>query len=235
MGIESDLQEAFFQKSLSTIRAKTGHEVPIEPTGRISADATPEAQAAVSGAASSLGMGVIDQRIKFAQERGVEQASIIEAYHAKAERDKLAREKEQRRLGKERMELSGHYVGDGHNHGMDMPPTAKPFIGNYRLTQGDSHDHSKGTGAHAWDYGMPVNTPVAATMSGKVLAVKDLGNNSYGKYIVILGNDGKQYYFAHLNGFNVQPGQQVKTGQTIGLSGNSGKSSGAHLHYEIRG
>ena len=58
--------------------------------------------------------------------------------------------------------------------------------------------------------------------------------NSYGKYVVVEDNNGNYHYFAHLSGFNCEVGQQVGRGQTIAYSGNSGNSTGPHLHYEVR-
>ena len=79
-------------------------------------------------------------------------------------------------------------------------------------------------------------TPVYAAYSGTVDTVKSL-KNSYGNYIIIKCNvDGETVYmyYAHLNSFNVKVGATVKTGQQIGTVGNTGNSSGPHLHFEVR-
>ena len=110
-----------------------------------------------------------------------------------------------------------------------------PVLGQFRISQGPGPNHSTGHGGRAWDYAVPVGTKLQSTVKGTVVAVRDLGNSSYGKYVMIKGNDGKTYIYAHLSAFGVSVGQQVAPGQIIAKSGNSGKSTGPHLHYEIRG
>lgn len=76
----------------------------------------------------------------------------------------------------------------------------------------------------------------AATVvaAGTVETVKNLGNRSYGKYIVVRHASGWQTLYAHLNSFNVKVGQKVSTGALIGKVGSTGGSTGPHLHYEQR-
>jgi hypothetical protein len=74
--------------------------------------------------------------------------------------------------------------------------------------------------------------PVKAAASGTVTTVRDLGNDSYGKYIVISHGGGWQTLYAHLSSFNVKVNQKVTTASTIGNVGNTGGSQGAHLHFE---
>lgn len=59
-------------------------------------------------------------------------------------------------------------------------------------------------------------------------------NSSYGKVVVIRHYNGIETLYAHLSKINVKPGQKVKSGQTIGLGGSTGKSTGSHLHFETR-
>ncbi|MFS0907669.1 BslA/BslB family hydrophobin [Priestia aryabhattai] len=75
---------------------------------------------------------------------------------------------------------------------------------------------------------------VVASASGTIETVKDLGNTSYGKYIVINHGGGWKTYYAHLSKFSVSQGKSINPGQKIGEVGNTGGSSGAHLHYEQR-
>lgn len=75
---------------------------------------------------------------------------------------------------------------------------------------------------------------VAASAAGTVSVVKDKGNTSYGKYVVINHSGGYQTLYAHLSKWKVSVGQSVSLGQTIGYVGNTGGSTGAHLHYEQR-
>jgi murein DD-endopeptidase MepM/ murein hydrolase activator NlpD len=103
----------------------------------------------------------------------------------------------------------------------------RPIVG--RLTQG-YHGRYR-----ALDYGAPVGTPVWAAASGTVIASRSGWNGGYGTMIIISHNNGTQTLYAHLSQLNVSVGQQVSQGQTIGLSGNTGRSTGPHLHFEIRG
>ncbi|MDT6985106.1 M23 family metallopeptidase [Streptomyces lusitanus] len=94
-----------------------------------------------------------------------------------------------------------------------------------------AHKHS------GQDYAVPTGTPVKAAHGGTV--VKAGGNGAgdgpaYGNAIVIKHGNKTYSQYAHLSSVNVKVGQVVKTGQKIALSGNTGNSSGPHLHFEIR-
>ncbi|MDN6109818.1 MAG: murein DD-endopeptidase MepM [Enterobacterales bacterium] len=81
------------------------------------------------------------------------------------------------------------------------------------------------------DFAMPVGTPVLAGGDGEVVIAKRSG--AAGNYVVI--RHGRQYTtrFMHLKKILVKPGQKVKRGDRIALSGNTGRSTGPHLHYEF--
>ncbi len=82
------------------------------------------------------------------------------------------------------------------------------------------------------DIGVPERTPVRATASG---IVRFVGNtDGYGLRVEIDHGNGVTTLYAHLSEANVVPGQRVERGQPIGKSGNTGASTGPHLHYEIR-
>ena len=72
---------------------------------------------------------------------------------------------------------------------------------------------------------------VYATADG--IVIKAFKNGGYGKYISISHGNGYTTNFAHLQTFLVKKGEQVKRGQLIGLVGNTGRSTGPHLHYEV--
>lgn len=97
----------------------------------------------------------------------------------------------------------------------------------------------KTQGLHGYngiDIGAPVGTPVMAAAGGTVTVARGFGwNGGYGQYIVISHGNGTQTLYAHLSQVAVSQGQYVPQGQVIGFSGNSGKSTGAHLHFEVRG
>lgn len=82
------------------------------------------------------------------------------------------------------------------------------------------------------DISAPIGTPVLATANGKVLiATQD--DNKFGKYIKIEHQENLQTFYAHLSEINVKKGQIIEKGQVIGKVGNTGLSTGPHLHYEI--
>ncbi|MCX7623315.1 MAG: M23 family metallopeptidase, partial [Thermomicrobium sp.] len=82
------------------------------------------------------------------------------------------------------------------------------------------------------DIAVPEGTPVRATASG---VVRFVGNtDGYGLRVEIDHGNGVATRYAHLSAADVVPGQRVERGQVIGKSGNTGASSGPHLHYEIR-
>lgn len=86
---------------------------------------------------------------------------------------------------------------------------------------------------HGQDFTAPYGTEVYATGAGRVI---EAGWNSggYGNYVIIdHGYYGYQSLYAHLSSISVSKGLNVKRGDKIGLSGNTGTSSGPHLHYEI--
>jgi murein DD-endopeptidase MepM/ murein hydrolase activator NlpD len=82
------------------------------------------------------------------------------------------------------------------------------------------------------DIGVPIGTPVKATMDGKVIHA-GWNIEGYGNLVVIQNCEYKTYY-AHLSKIPVKTGEIVRTGMTIALSGSSGNSTGPHLHYEVR-
>ncbi|WP_093321164.1 murein DD-endopeptidase MepM [Thorsellia anophelis] len=81
------------------------------------------------------------------------------------------------------------------------------------------------------DYAMPIGTPLLAVGDGTVIAAKRDG--AAGNYITIKHNSQYTTRYMHLKSIHVKPGEKVKRGQKIGLSGNTGRSTGPHLHYEI--
>ena len=95
--------------------------------------------------------------------------------------------------------------------------------------------YSSGKFHGAIDYGISVGTPVYAAADGVVLTTNNL-TTSYGTYVVIQHANGLQTWYAHgtPGSICVSPGESVVQGQMIMKSGNSGNSSGAHLHFEVR-
>jgi len=88
----------------------------------------------------------------------------------------------------------------------------------------------------AFDIGNKVGTPIVAMAEGVVVLSRDSGwNGGYGQYIVIKHPNKTQTLYAHLSKNDVVQGQRVTQGQKIGELGNTGRSTGPHLHFEVRG
>ena len=88
----------------------------------------------------------------------------------------------------------------------------------------------------AIDIGSPVGTPVVAAQSGTVsYAIAGGWNYGYGTHVIISGDNGYQTLYAHMSGLNVSAGQNVVAGSTVvGWVGLTGRTTGAHLHFEVR-
>ncbi len=82
------------------------------------------------------------------------------------------------------------------------------------------------------DLAQPTGTPVYATADGFVSRADYWG--SYGNYIQIEHGGEMETRYAHLSGYAVAAGEQVRKGQLIGYVGSTGRSTGPHLHYEVR-
>ncbi|MFA5358613.1 MAG: M23 family metallopeptidase [Patescibacteria group bacterium] len=98
-----------------------------------------------------------------------------------------------------------------------------------RITQYYGWRH---TGLDIADKGSP---PIYAAESGKVIRAQASGyNGGYGKNIIIDHGNGLQTLYGHLSKLYVTVGEQVSRGQTIGVMGTTGRSTGIHLHFEVR-
>lgn len=109
-----------------------------------------------------------------------------------------------------------------------------PMRGIY--TSGFGMRNDPFTGIRRMHYGVDwaarTGTPVKAARAGRVAHIEtQLGN--YGKFVIIRHPDGYQTLYAHLDSFTVSVGQYVRQGQVIGRSGNTGRSTGPHLHFSI--
>ena len=98
----------------------------------------------------------------------------------------------------------------------------------------------KTQGIHGYngvDLGGAMGATIRAAAAGTVIVAKGDGgwNGGYGNYIVIKHSNGTQTLYAHLSSLSVGVGSVVDQGQTIGGMGNTGKSTGTHLHFEVRG
>jgi len=113
-----------------------------------------------------------------------------------------------------------------HAKGRYRLPVARKFTSERKL-RAWHHDYP------AWDIAIPMRRAVKAVHAGRVQAVTRWG--ACGKGVIIRGADGFQYTYCHGSGVNVKKHRWVKAGQQIMRSGNSGHSTGPHLHLQIRG
>lgn len=117
------------------------------------------------------------------------------------------------------------------------PSWVKP-VGSYALTATYGKAGNMWTSNHSGqDFAVPTGTPVVSIGAGTVVKAGPNGAGdgpAYGNAVVIKHNNGKYSQYAHLSTVNVSAGQTVKAGQLIAKSGNTGNSSGPHLHFEIR-
>ena len=103
-----------------------------------------------------------------------------------------------------------------------------PYIG--RITS--RYGPRRGRAHQGLDIGLKTGDPIYATFDGKVRLSKAAGD--YGNLVIIRHNNGLETYYAHLSQRDVEVGDWVVAGQQIGLGGSTGRSTGPHLHYEVR-
>ncbi|MBJ7287422.1 M23 family metallopeptidase [Williamsia sp.] len=109
-------------------------------------------------------------------------------------------------------------------------PSAHPITAQWR--QRGDWEAGYHTGV---DLGCPVGTPVYATIGGDVRTGRANWGSAYGTMILINDNvDGSDWGYCHLSRRVVSDGQRVATNQLIGYSGNTGNTTGPHLHLERR-
>lgn len=114
--------------------------------------------------------------------------------------------------------------------------------GPFKLTQGANGKYSHFTpkGRYAIDIAMPEGTPILAARAGMVVSTENQqsgrGNNPSGNYVRILHDDGTMGVYLHLmrGSVTAQVGQRVELGSLIARSGNTGNSTGAHLHFVVQ-
>lgn len=137
-------------------------------------------------------------------------------------------------------------IGDPLNASADNYIYTLPFLHgqSYYVYQGyNSNFTHKGSASYSLDFSMPIGTPICAVRDGIVYNVIDIHNKSglssyYSKFtnfISIYHLDGTYSIYAHIKykGSLVKVGDKVKAGSIIGFSGNTGRTSGPHLHIQI--
>lgn len=130
-------------------------------------------------------------------------------------------------------------------------PRAQHFIsayplpwrgGPFRLTQGPGgrYSHTGPKGRYAMDIAMPVGTPIIAARGGVIVKTENSqsgrGTNPAGNFVRVLHDDGTMGVYLHLKQHSVQvrEGQRVQAGDLLAQSGNTGNSTGPHLHFVVQ-
>jgi murein DD-endopeptidase MepM/ murein hydrolase activator NlpD len=118
---------------------------------------------------------------------------------------------------------------------LGIAPTLWPLVGEITGHFGERLDPFSGEGAFhsGMDIASHYGDMVHATADG-VIVEADSVLSGYGRLIVIDHGFGVSTWYGHLSAFKTQVGEHVKAGDVIGLEGQSGRSTGPHLHYEVR-
>jgi murein DD-endopeptidase MepM/ murein hydrolase activator NlpD len=115
-------------------------------------------------------------------------------------------------------------------------PNLWPVLGPITSSFGQREDPISGNGEGEFhpgiDISAPIGTPVRATADGVVRSAQMV--NGYGREVVLDNGHGIETCYGHMSGFAVMAGQTVVRGQVIGYVGMSGRTTGPHLHYEVR-
>lgn len=114
--------------------------------------------------------------------------------------------------------------------------------GPFRLSQGANgqYSHYGPKNKYAMDIAMPVGTPIIAARAGVVVKTENSqsgrGNDASGNFVRVLHDDGTMGVYLHLKqgSVSVREGQRVAVGSPLALSGNTGNSSGPHLHFVVQ-
>jgi murein DD-endopeptidase MepM/ murein hydrolase activator NlpD len=117
---------------------------------------------------------------------------------------------------------------------LNVLPSTWPITGRLMGGYGVRSDPFSGEGEmHTGiDISAPQGTPVHATADGIVLHAG--WNSGYGRCVIIDHGNNYQTWYAHLSRMDVIEGQEIRQGEALGLVGSSGRSTGSHLHYEVR-
>lgn len=205
-----------YEKTAPVIAVVTSFEVTNKETVAFTTEKT-EDKEAYEGTSTVLVAGITGEKevqYRITEENGVETSRT-------ALSEKITKEpvSEQLKVGtkpRPKTETTGTFMTPYHG-------ILTSRYGSYR---------SRGTPHTGVDLAGPTGSEIYAADGGVVTNACYKG--SYGNLVVIKHDNGYETYYAHLNGFNVSNGQRVSKGQLIGFLGNTGNSSGPHLHFEVR-
>lgn len=122
-------------------------------------------------------------------------------------------------------------------HGVAAIPSARPIRTDIAFTSGFGVRSDPFRGRAAMHGGIdlagPIGTPIYATADG-IVSRSEWNSGGYGNLVEINHGQGIQTRYGHMSRLIAQPGQRVRRGDLIGLMGSTGRSTGSHLHYEVR-
>ena len=108
------------------------------------------------------------------------------------------------------------------------------YFGNTEFAKSGAYS---GKGHNGVDFRAAIGTPVKAALSGTVEGTGNTdavrGCYSYGKWVLVKHSNGLTSLYAHLSEISASRGEEVRTGEIIGYSGNTGYSTGPHLHFTV--
>lgn len=153
----------------------------------------------------------------------IAQANAAEEAAKQAEAKKIAEANKKKQLAKlatSKQTASGFDGQDG--GGLSFP-----------LASSKGRSQSYGRGHTGVDFMANVGTPVYAAASGKVVIISTGWSGGYGNQVVVDHGGGRATRYAHLSSIATSAGLKVGRGEIIGYSGNTGRSTGPHLHFEL--
>lgn len=159
--------------------------------------------------------------------------SIAEKYHADAQ---TIADFPNNELGENLQLKVGQIVIIPNGYVDDAPPAPPVAVGTGQFSwpaMGAVTQLAYSWHAGSIDIGLPMGTPIKAADNGKVVSVEHF-TTGYGVHVVIDHQDGLTSLYAHLTAERVSVGQQVAKGDIIGISGSTGRSTGPHLHFEVK-
>lgn len=174
---------------------------------------------------------------------------LIETKNKESEYQKLLADRQKKKTALEVEMLDVESKLKVNTDSSKLPKTGKGVLeyplANVKITQyfGNTPFSSKnpqvynGGGHNGIDFSVKVGTPILAAQSGTVLGVGDTDAScnavSYGKWVLVKHPNGLTTLYAHLSVIQVSAGQSVAVGEKLGLSGNTGYSTGPHLHFTV--
>jgi murein DD-endopeptidase MepM/ murein hydrolase activator NlpD len=132
--------------------------------------------------------------------------------------------------------MPGHDLFDGGLVASEYAPTLWPITGPITSSFGEREDPISGSGEGEFHPGLDISatlgTPIHVTADGVVVGAEFV--NGYGRLVTVDHGHGVMTRYGHMSGFAVTSGQTVSRGDVIGYVGHTGRTTGNHVHYEVR-